>query len=77
MGRINYLFGIKRETLNPDSIDDGYWVSYYDKGKIKIPVINTAQPRVYHICCMKDEIYHLFYDLNLRDETHNITVVWI
>lgn len=56
-------------------IDDKYWGgAIIAKEKMKIPVINTAQPRVYQYLVAWHEIYHMFYDMNLSEETHNITI---
>jgi len=66
---------LKEKHLIQIPIDDEYWGgAIITKGNIKIPVINTAQPRVYQYFVAWHEIYHLFYDLSLRDETHNIAV---
>ncbi|MDK2821464.1 MAG: hypothetical protein PWP31_1429 [Clostridia bacterium] len=66
---------LKENHLIQIPIDDEYWGgAIVTKGNIKIPVINTAQPRVYQYFVAWHEIYHLFYDLNLSEETHNIAV---
>ncbi len=66
---------LKEHHLIQIPIDDKYWGgAIITKGKIKIPVINTAQPRVYQYFVAWHEIYHLFYDFSLMDETHNIAV---
>ena len=66
---------LKENHLIQIPIDDEYWGgAIITKGTIKIPVINTAQPRVYQDFVAWHEIYHLFYDLSLKDETHNIAV---
>ena len=66
---------LKDNHLIQIPIDDEYWGgAIITKGNIKIPVINTAQPRVYQYFVAWHEIYHLFYDLNLIEETHNIAV---
>ncbi len=66
---------LKEHHLIQIPIDDEYWGgAIITKGKIKIPVINTAQPRVYQYFVAWHEIYHLFYDLSLGDDTHNIAV---
>lgn len=66
---------LKENHLIQIPIDDEYWGgAIITKGNIKIPVINTAQPRVYQYFVAWHEIYHLFYDLSLKDETHNIAV---
>ena len=66
---------LKEKHLIQIPIDDEYWGgAIITKGSIKIPVINTAQPRVYQYFVAWHEIYHLFYDLSLMDETHNIAV---
>ncbi|MBE0068587.1 ImmA/IrrE family metallo-endopeptidase [Thermoanaerobacterium thermosaccharolyticum] len=64
---------LKENHLIQIPIDDEYWGgAIITKGNIKIPVINTAQPRVYQYFVAWHEIYHLLYDLNLSEETHNI-----
>jgi hypothetical protein len=66
---------LKDNHLIQIPIDDEYWGgAIITKGNIKIPVINTAQPRVYQYFVAWHEIYHLLYDLNLIEETHNIAV---
>jgi len=66
---------LKENHLIQIPIDDEYWGgAIITKGKIKIPVINTAQPRVYQDFVAWHEIYHLFYDPSLSDETHNIAI---
>ncbi|WPX08832.1 ImmA/IrrE family metallo-endopeptidase [Anaerocellum danielii] len=69
-------FSILRENhLIQIPIDDKYWGgAIIKKDKLKIPVINTAQPRVYQYFVAWHEIYHLLYDLNLNEGTHNITI---
>lgn len=64
---------LKENHLIQIPIDDEYWGgAIITKGSVKIPVINTAQPRVYQYFVAWHEIYHLLYDLNLSEETHNI-----
>ncbi|HOM02291.1 MAG TPA: hypothetical protein PLH43_05625 [Acetivibrio sp.] len=66
---------LKEHHLIQIPIDDEYWGgAIITKGKIRIPVINTAQPRVYQYFVAWHEIYHLFYDISLMDDTHNIVV---
>jgi hypothetical protein len=66
---------LKENQLIQIPIDDKYWGgAIITKGKMKIPVINTAQPRVYQYFVAWHEIYHMFYDINLSEETHNITI---
>lgn len=66
---------LKENHLIQIPIDDEYWGgAIITKGNIKIPIINTAQPRVYQYFVAWHEIYHLFYDINLNEETHNIAV---
>ena len=66
---------LKENHLIQIPIDDKYWGgAIITKANIKIPVINTAQPRVYQYFVAWHEIYHLLYDLNLNEETHNIAV---
>lgn len=66
---------LKERHLIQIPVDDKYWGgAIIAKGNLRIPVINTAQPRVYQYFVAWHEIYHLFYDLNLKEETHNIIV---
>ncbi len=66
---------LKENHLIQIPIEDKYWGgAIITKGNVKIPVINTAQPRVYQYFVAWHEIYHLLYDLNLSEETHNIAV---
>lgn len=66
---------LKDNHLIQIPINDRYWGgAIITKKNIKIPVINTAQPRVYQYFVAWHEIYHLFYDLNLIEEAHNIAV---
>lgn len=66
---------LKENSLIQIPIDDKYWGgAIVTKESSKIPVINTAQPRVYQYFVAWHEIYHLLYDLNLSEKTHNITV---
>lgn len=66
---------LKDNHLIQIPIDDEYWGgAIITKGNIEIPVINTAQPRVYQYFVAWHEIYHLLYDLNQSEETHNIAV---
>lgn len=69
---------LKENKLIQIPIDDKYWGgAIITKKKIKIPVINTAQPRVYQYFVAWHEIYHMFYDINLSEETHNITIYMV
>lgn len=66
---------LKEKHLIQIPIDDKYWGgAIITRENIRIPVINTAQPRVYQYFVAWHEIYHLFYDLSLKEETHNIAV---
>ena len=66
---------LKENHLIQLPIDDKYWGgAIITKENIKIPVINTAQPRVYQYFVAWHEIYHLLYDFNLGEETHNIAI---
>lgn len=56
-------------------VKDDYWGgAVFVKDDLRIPIINTAQPRVYQYFVACHEVYHLLYDSNLPGEMHNITV---
>ncbi len=56
-------------------IDDPHWGgAVYIKDGLKIPIINTSQPRVFQYFVAWHEIYHLLFDETLTDEIHNISI---
>jgi hypothetical protein len=66
---------LKEKNLIQIPIEDKYFGgAIIVKGNLKIPVINTAQPRVYQYFVAWHEIYHLFYDNNIKNETHEIKI---
>lgn len=66
---------LKENNLIQMPIEDRYFGGVIIvKDSLKIPVINTAQPRVYQYFVAWHEIYHLFYDNSIEDETHEIKI---
>ncbi|OWZ83359.1 ImmA/IrrE family metallo-endopeptidase [Natranaerobius trueperi] len=66
---------LKENNLIQIPIEDEHWGgAIIAKGGMKIPVINTAQPRVYQYFVAWHEIYHLLYDINLDEKTHNVAI---
>lgn len=56
-------------------VEDEYWGgAVFVKDDLRIPIINTAQPRVYQYFVAFHEVYHILYDSNIPGEMHNITV---
>lgn len=56
-------------------IDDPHWGgAVYIKEGLKIPIINTSQPRVFQYFVAWHEIYHLLFDDLFVDEMHNISI---
>lgn len=56
-------------------IDDPYWGgAVYIKEGLKIPIINTSQPRVFQYFVAWHEIYHLLFDDLFADKMHNISI---
>lgn len=54
-------------------IDDKYWGgAIFIRGNLKIPVINSAQPRVYQFFVAWHELFHLLYDTSIVKGQHNI-----
>jgi Zn-dependent peptidase ImmA (M78 family) len=54
-------------------IDDEYWGgAIFIRNNFKIPVINSAQPRVYQFFVAWHEIFHLLYDNSIAEGQHNI-----
>ena len=72
----NLAFKILKDNhLIQIPVDDGYWGgAVFVKDDLKIPIINTAQPRVYQYFVAWHEVYHLVYHSNQTGEMHNITV---
>lgn len=66
---------LKEHHLIQLPIEDEYWGgAIIVQEDLKIPVINSAQPRVYQYFVAWHEVYHLLYDINLTNETHNISI---
>lgn len=56
-------------------IKDQFWGgAIYIKENKKIPVLNTAQPRVYQYFVAWHEVYHLLYDKDFMNNSHNISI---
>lgn len=54
-------------------IVDKYWGgAIFIRDDLKIPVINSAQPRVYQFFVAWHELFHLIYDNSIIKEQHNI-----
>lgn len=54
--------------------DEYYGGAIIVRGNIKIPLINTSQPRVYQYFVAWHEVYHLLYDDNLTKGNHVVKV---
>lgn len=54
-------------------LNDHFGGAIYTKGGKKIPVLNTAQPRVYQYFVAWHEVYHLIFD-DLDQSTHQISI---
>lgn len=66
---------LKDNHLIQIPVEDEHWGgAVFINDELKIPIINTAQPRVYQYFVAWHEVYHLVYDSNLPGEMHNITV---
>jgi hypothetical protein len=66
---------LKDNHLIQIPVEDEYWGgAVFKKDELKVPILNTAQPRVYQYFVAWHEVYHLVYDSNLPGEMHNITV---
>ena len=66
---------LNRNNLIQTVFDDKHFGGVIiTKDKLKIPIINTAQPRVYQYFVAWHEIYHLFYDEEQMDYNHNINI---
>ncbi|NFG42499.1 hypothetical protein FC789_15290 [Clostridium botulinum] len=56
-------------------IEDKFWGgAIYTKNDRKIPVLNTAQPRVYQYFVAWHEVYHLLYDKDVINNSFNISI---
>lgn len=66
---------LKDRNLIQLPIEDEYWggAIFVRNGK-KIPVINTAQPRVYQYFVAWHEVYHLITNFNSSDRLYNINI---
>lgn len=66
---------LKDNNLIQLPIDDEHWGgAVVIKNNKRIPVINTAQPRVYQYFIAWHEVYHLLYDDNLKSSKENILI---
>ncbi|SHH13205.1 ImmA/IrrE family metallo-endopeptidase [Tepidibacter thalassicus] len=66
---------LKENNLIQMPVEDKYFGgAIIVKGNLRIPIINTAQPRVYQYFVAWHEIYHLFYDNNIQNETHEVKI---
>lgn len=64
---------LKKNLLIQIPIQDKYFGGLIAvKGDLKIPIINTAQPRVYQYFIAWHEIYHLLFDEELEESIHKI-----
>lgn len=66
---------LKDKGLIQLPIEDKFWGgAIYKKEEKRIPVLNTAQPRVYQYFVAWHEVYHLLYDKSLSESLHNISI---
>lgn len=66
---------LKEKGLIQLPIKDKFWGgAIYKKEQKRIPVLNTAQPRVYQYFVAWHEVYHLLYDENLTESSHNVLI---
>lgn len=66
---------LKENHLIQIPIEDKYFGGLIlIKDKLRIPVINTAQPRVYQYFVAWHEVYHLVFDNIINNETHEIEI---
>ncbi|WP_253198006.1 ImmA/IrrE family metallo-endopeptidase [Clostridium gasigenes] len=64
---------LKKNSLIQIPINDKYFGGLIVvKGDLKIPVINTSQPRVYQYFIAWHEIYHMLFDKDLKDSPHKV-----
>nr|WP_302660549.1 hypothetical protein [uncultured Clostridium sp.] len=66
---------LKDRGLIQIPINDEYWggAIFVNKNK-KVPVINTAQPRVYQYFVAWHEVYHLINNFKISNKPYNITI---
>lgn len=66
---------LKDKGLIQLPIEDKFWGgAIYKKEDKRIPVLNTAQPRVYQYFVAWHEVYHLLYDKSLTESSHDILI---
>lgn len=66
---------LKDRNLIQIPIDDKYWGgAIFVRNSKKIPVINTAQPRVYQYFVAWHEVYHLITNIESSDSLYNINI---
>jgi len=66
---------LKDKGLIQIPIEDKFWGgAIYTKENKRIPVLNTAQPRVYQYFVAWHEVYHLLYDKSIRGNSYNISI---
>ncbi len=66
---------LKDNHLIQIPIETKHWGgAVFVRGDMKIPILNSAQPRIYQYFIAWHEVYHLLYDTNLSAEIHNISV---
>lgn len=66
---------LKDKGLIQLPIKDKFWGgAIYKKEDKRIPVLNTAQPRVYQYFVAWHEVYHLLYDTSLTESSHAISI---
>lgn len=66
---------LKDKGLIQLPIKDKFWGgAIYKRENKRIPVLNTAQPRVYQYFVAWHEVYHLLYDKSLTEISHNVLI---
>ena len=66
---------LKDKGLIQLPIEDRFWGgAIYKKENKRIPVLNTAQLRVYQYFVAWHEVYHLLYDEILTESSHNVLI---
>ena len=66
---------LKDRGLIQIPINDEYWGgAIFVSKNAKIPVINTAQPRVYQYFVAWHEVYHLINNFKISNKPYNITI---
>lgn len=64
---------LRKNSLIQIPINDKYFGGLIMiKGKVKIPVINTAQPRVYQYFIAWHEVYHMLFDEDIKESLHKV-----